>query len=597
MKNTKWYLLVVVLLLGAFVLVACGGGATETTEEPVATTAVEEPVVEPTDEPVVEEPTDVPATEAPAPTDVPVVEETAELMSDTSKSIATLLSENPNFSTLVAAITAAGIEEPAPDAPVTIFAPTNAAFEALPEGMLDELLADPAGDLTKILGYHIVSGAVKAADVAADEDGRVNSSIGEPIDLTALGLVTTDVEGSNGVIHVIDSVLVPPTIANAALAEQLAAEGTPVIRIWADTARTEALQTVETNFEEEYGVELLIEEVDFGTIRSNFLIAGPAGEGPDVIIGVHDWLGEFVANGLLAPIDAGDLTDSFSASSIDAFTYDGELYGLPYSTENVAFFINTDLVPECPATWEEVYQISADLHAADPEQYGFVRMEGDPYHFYPIQTAFGGYVFARDEEGNYDPTQVGVGDPGSIAAAQWWERQVTEGLQPPAVDWNIQHEMFENGTSAMQITGPWKYQDTVDSGIPFAICPIPTGTVEGKPFMGANGFMVSAFAKDPVLAQIFLTEFVATEEVQQALFDNGERPSAYLPVLEASDQEWMADFNAAGQNADPMPEIPEMSAVWEAWGNAVVLIAQGADTAENAFTTAQQQIINTIEGN
>ena len=597
MKNTKWYLLVVVLLLGAFVLVACGGGATETTEEPVATTAVEEPVVEPTDEPVVEEPTDVPATEAPAPTDVPVVEETAELMSDTSKSIATLLSENPNFSTLVAAITAAGIEEPAPDAPVTIFAPTNAAFEALPEGMLDELLADPAGDLTKILGYHIVSGAVKAADVTADEDGRVNSSIGEPIDLTALGLVTTDVEGSNGVIHVIDSVLVPPTIANAALAEQLAAEGTPVIRIWADTARTEALQTVETNFEEEYGVELLIEEVDFGTIRSNFLIAGPAGEGPDVIIGVHDWLGEFVANGLLAPIDAGDLTDSFSASSIDAFTYDGELYGLPYSTENVAFFINTDLVPECPATWEEVYQISADLHAADAEQYGFVRMEGDPYHFYPIQTAFGGYVFARDEEGNYDPTQVGVGDPGSIAAAQWWERQVTEGLQPPAVDWNIQHEMFENGTSAMQITGPWKYQDTVDSGIPFAICPIPTGTVEGKPFMGANGFMVSAFAKDPVLAQIFLTEFVATEEVQQALFDNGERPSAYLPVLEASDQEWMADFNAAGQNADPMPEIPEMSAVWEAWGNAVVLIAQGADTAENAFTTAQQQIINTIEGN
>jgi arabinogalactan oligomer/maltooligosaccharide transport system substrate-binding protein len=593
MKNTKWYLLVVVLLLGAFVLVACGGGATETTEEPVATEAAPAP----TDEPVVEEPTDVPATEAPAPTDVPVVEETAELMSDTSKSIATLLSENPNFSTLVAAITAAGIEEPAPDAPVTIFAPTNAAFEALPEGMLDELLADPAGDLTKILGYHIVSGAVKAADVTADEDGRVNSSIGEPIDLTALGLVTTDVEGSNGVIHVIDSVLVPPTIANAALAEQLAAEGTPVIRIWADTARTEALQTVETNFEEEYGVELLIEEVDFGTIRSNFLIAGPAGEGPDVIIGVHDWLGEFVANGLLAPIDAGDLTDSFSASSIDAFTYDGELYGLPYSTENVAFFINTDLVPECPATWEEVYQISADLHAADPEQYGFVRMEGDPYHFYPIQTAFGGYVFARDEEGNYDPTQVGVGDPGSIAAAQWWERQVTEGLQPPAVDWNIQHEMFENGTSAMQITGPWKYQDTVDSGIPFAICPIPTGTVEGKPFMGANGFMVSAFAKDPVLAQIFLTEFVATEEVQQALFDNGERPSAYLPVLEASDQEWMADFNAAGQNADPMPEIPEMSAVWEAWGNAVVLIAQGADTAENAFTTAQQQIINTIEGN
>ena len=253
-------------------------------------------------------------------------------------------------------------------------------------------------------------------------------------------------------------------------------------------------------------------------------------------------------------------------------------------------------MPECPATWEEVYQISADLHAADPEQYGFVRMEGDPYHFYPIQTAFGGYVFARDEEGNYDPTQVGVGDPGSIAAAQWWERQVTEGLQPPAVDWNIQHEMFENGTSAMQITGPWKYQDTVDSGIPFAICPIPTGTVEGKPFMGANGFMVSAFAKDPVLAQIFLTEFVATPEVMQALFESDQRPPAYLPTLEALEDPYVTAFGQAGLNADPMPAIPEMGSVWDAWGNAVVLVAQGGDTAVNAFTNAQQQIITAITG-
>ena len=139
-------------------------------------------------------------------------------------------------------------------------------------------------------------------------------------------------------------------------------------------------------------------------------------------------------------------------------------------------------------------------------------MEGDPYHFYPIQTAFGGYVFARDDAGNYDPTQVGVGDEGSVAAAQWFERMVTEGLQPPAVSWDIQHEMFESGESAMQITGPWSYQRTVDSGIPFQICHIPTATEEGRPFVGAQGFMVSAFAKDPLLPQIFLTDFVATEE-------------------------------------------------------------------------------------
>ena len=589
MKNTKWYLLVVVLLLGAFVLVACGGGTTETTEEPVATEAAPEP----TDEPA-PEPTDEPA---PEPTDEPVVEETAELMSDTSKSIATLLSENPNFSTLVSAITAAGIEEPAPDAPVTIFAPTNEAFAAVDPAVLERFLADPSGELTRVLQYHIVNGAVKAADVTADEDGRFDTLAGERIDLANFGLVTTDVEGSNGVIHVIDTVQVPPTVANTIRAEQLAAEGTPVIRVWADDLRLQALQTVEAAFEDEYGVELLLEEVGFGDIRRLFLISGPAGEGPDIIVGAHDWLGELVANGTLAPVDAGDLVDQFTPASINAFNYDGELYGLPYATENVALFINTDLVPECPATWEEVYQISADLHAADPEQYGFVRMFTDPYHFYPIQTAFGGYIFGRDAEGSYDPTQIGFGDEGSLAAAAWYERMVTEGLQPPDVDWNIQHEMFEDGRAAMQITGPWKYQDTVDSGIPFAICNIPSETAEGKPFLGAQGFMVSAFAKDPLLAQIFLTDFIATEQVQQALFDNGERPSAFLPVLDATEEEWLAAFGAAGVNADPMPAIPEMAQVWDAAGNAITLISQAGDTAENAFTTAQQQIITAIEGN
>ena len=109
------------------------------------------------------------------------------LASDTSKSIATLLSEDENFSTLVAAITAAEIAEPGPDAPITLFAPTNAAFEALPEGMVDELLADPAGDLTRILQYHIVNGAVKAADVGADEDGFVDTLAAEPLDQAQRG--------------------------------------------------------------------------------------------------------------------------------------------------------------------------------------------------------------------------------------------------------------------------------------------------------------------------------------------------------------------------------------------------------------------------
>ncbi len=599
MKNSKWYLLIVVLLLGAMALVACGGGTTETTEQPAATEVAAEPTeapAEPTEAPA--EPTEAPAepTEAPAEaTEAPAVEEPT-LASDTTKTIAELLGSDPNFSTFVEAWTASELAESTADAPATVFVPTNAAFEAMDAAQLEGFMADPTGDMARILQYHIVSGAMMAADVTADEDGMLDTLAGEPLDVSQLNLVTTDVEASNGVIHVIDAVQVPPTIANAIRAEELAAAGTPVIRIWADNLRMPALRDIEPAFEEEYGVELLLEQVGFGDIRRLLSTAGPAGEGPDIIIGAHDWLGELYAGGLIFVIDLGDRVSEFAPAAIQAFTYAGDLYGMPVNTENVALFINTDLVPECPATWTEVHDISAELHAADANQYGFVRMEGDPYHFYPIQTAFGGYIFGRDDQGSYDPTDVGVGDPGSIAAAQWYEGMVTEGLQPPAMDWDTMHQWFESGQAAMLVTGPWVTDRIVASGVPFKICDIPAETEPGRPFLGAHGFMISAFAKDPLLAQIFLTEFVATPEVMMAMYEGNPRPPAFLETLDAVEDEYITAFGQAGANADPMPAIPEMGAVWDAWGNAVVIISQGADTAENAFTNAQQQIITAISG-
>ena len=86
-----------------------------------------------------------------------------------------------------------------------------------------------------------------------------------------------------------------------------------------------------------------------------------------------------------------------------AFVYEGAQYGLPYAAENVAFLRNTELVPENPETWEDVRAVS---EAADcrwfASQYGFIMFDNNPYHFFPVQTAFGGYVFGLTDEG-YDP--------------------------------------------------------------------------------------------------------------------------------------------------------------------------------------------------
>lgn len=161
------------------------------------------------------------ATVAPADT---TMTESTEMMSAAGDIVA-VASGNPDFSTLVAAVAAAGLVETLQGpGPFTVFAPTNEAFAALPAGLVDKLLLPENKDvLVQILTYHVVAGKVMAADVTA---GDVPSVEGSDITITVDGgvklngsanVVATDVEASNGVIHVIDAVILPPGLDVSAL--------------------------------------------------------------------------------------------------------------------------------------------------------------------------------------------------------------------------------------------------------------------------------------------------------------------------------------------------------------------------------------------
>jgi len=158
---------------------------------------------------------------APAATSAAAVAEptTAAPTDAAAGTIVDVASSNPDFSTLVTAVKAADLAETlGGEGPFTVFAPTNEAFEKLPDGLLDKLL-EPANKetLAKILTYHVVPGKVMAADV---KPGKVATVEGSKITIKADGGVTvdkatvtaTDVAASNGVIHVIDSVLVPADV-------------------------------------------------------------------------------------------------------------------------------------------------------------------------------------------------------------------------------------------------------------------------------------------------------------------------------------------------------------------------------------------------
>ena len=146
---------------------------------------------------------------------------TAEVMpteEPASNSIVDIAVNDGRFKTLVTAVTAAGLAETlSGEGPFTVFAPTDDAFAALPAGTVEALLEDPQGALTNVLLYHVVDGKVMASDVAALT--AATSLSGEEIAISAsdagvflnenVAVIITDIEADNGVIHVIDTVVLP----------------------------------------------------------------------------------------------------------------------------------------------------------------------------------------------------------------------------------------------------------------------------------------------------------------------------------------------------------------------------------------------------
>ncbi|MGM0482076.1 MAG: fasciclin domain-containing protein [Pseudomonadota bacterium] len=131
-------------------------------------------------------------------------------------SIVEIAAGNDQFSTLVTALTEAGLVETLQgDGPFTVFAPTNAAFDALPEGMLESLLANKE-KLTAVLTYHVLPGKVMSADIAGKtlqpetvQGSTVNVDATNGVTVDAANVIQADIEASNGVIHVIDTVITP----------------------------------------------------------------------------------------------------------------------------------------------------------------------------------------------------------------------------------------------------------------------------------------------------------------------------------------------------------------------------------------------------
>lgn len=230
----------------------------------------------------------------------------------------------------------------------------------------------------------------------------------------------------------------------------------------------------------------------------------------------------------MAAQDLGAKAADFDPVSVEAFSYGGTLYGLPYAVESVGFFCNADIVDAAPATYDEIQAASQEAKDSGALTQYFALQSADPYHNEPINTAFGGYIFGTSDAG-YEACDVGLDSEGAIAYLTWLDTMVKAGLLDPNVDGSTAETLFKEGKAACIITGPWNVGPFTDAGVNFTMSPFPTAAQDGSPFVGVQGFMINSFSPNKVLAQSFLLDYIGTAEVQTALYEAGDRPPAYMP--------------------------------------------------------------------
>ncbi|HWB35602.1 MAG TPA: extracellular solute-binding protein, partial [Rugosimonospora sp.] len=320
-----------------------------------------------------------------------------------------------------------------------------------------------------------------------------------------------------GVIAVAALALVAAGCGNgksSSSASQKPAGGT--LLIWADDQRATALKPFAAKFGSENGVTVTVQAIS-KDLQTTFVTASQSGKGPDIVVGAHDWIGNLVQNGTIDPVQLPDSVKSgFADVALKAVTFDGQLYGVPYAIENLALIRNTDLAPTAPATIEDLVaqgKALKDSGKATNIMALQVGQTGDAYHIYPLFTSGGGYLFGQKSNGDYDPADLGVDKPESVAAfkkiAALGEKG--SGALTRSITGDNAIPTFTGGKTPFLISGPWAIADIKKAGIKYDITPIPSfaGGKPAQPFVGVQAFYVASKGKSKALATEFVTNYLS----------------------------------------------------------------------------------------
>jgi maltose-binding protein MalE len=320
-----------------------------------------------------------------------------------------------------------------------------------------------------------------------------------------------------------------------------------------------------------------------------------------VIIGAHDWTGQLAADGSVVTINPKKaVRKQFPKYALDAFSYGGKLYGAPVALENIALVVNTRLAA-VPKSWADLERRAVAFKNRSADNLGIAVPQapaGDAYHMYPFFSGLGGYVFGKAKNGALSAQKLGVANKTflkNVALIDKWNR---EGLIKSTVNYDVAKNAFLKGNAAYWLTGPWEADTLRTSGLSFRIVQVPKIKFRSVPFLGVQGFMVTRYANTHgigTLAKDLVASYIMTPASQRALAAaNGRFPANTAAGRQVRDTV-LAQFGRAGAGGVPMPNIPQMTSVWEELGGAWLKSTNGTATnARPTFQTAARNIRNKI---
>lgn len=374
------------------------------------------------------------------------------------------------------------------------------------------------------------------------------------------------------------------------------------LTVYVDNGYKSYMEEAAKAFEKESGTKVDIKTGDALGGLDKLSLDNQSGKAPDVMMAPYDRVGGLGNDGQLAEVtlNKDSKTDKTTESLV---TNGGKVYGAPAVIETLVLYYNKDLLQEAPKTFGELEELAKD------SKYDFAGEEGKNtafladwtnfYYAYGLLSGNGGYVFGKN---GTDPKDVGLNNQGAIDGIEYaktWYAKWPKGLQDTKGAANFIQTQFQEGKTAAIIDGPWKASSLKEAKVNYGVATIPT-LPNGKAysaFGGGKAWVIPAGANNPEAAQKFV-DFLTSTDQQKAFYDKTNEVPANTEAREyavGKNDELTTAVVKQFENAQPMPNISEMSTVWDPAATMLFDAVSGKKSAKDAADDAVKLIKETIE--